>query len=422
MNTRNSLYNLFFLVFLTAFSCEKENALECPGQEDRAIDVITGPNLGIQTVAYLTNEYGGLRDVQDVSTYPLFLNWLGGCQEQYTVNLLKRSYFVFPGGPAYERFSLFSYFGVSYGEAVNLDIEMPNEDNATIATESFILTISEVPSVEEIVILPSMSFSSSSDPGEQTLNINLSESGTNENQPWRYVGLRLAGSSALVAVCINMMENQNRTINFSEFDQVLTEQEVSLSGEEVKFAEVKVVLDITEEKMVELGVQTLNEQKISTWMPTDSEGVLLEFYGPYSNSKSWKKQAYYEELPAEVSLQPDMIASIEIDYDFVNVQLNKSGYVHFSKPTFPIGVTDIERSLKGLVPAGKSRVRIPKVADEFVEQFPEAASLDSIWEVRGFEATLYHYPAAQSLDQYKRLSELSWLGRQQYQWYRMEVE
>ena len=159
MNTRNSLYNLFFLVFLTAFSCEKENALECPGQEDRAIDVITGPNLGIQTVAYLTNEYGGLRDVQDVSTYPLFLNWLGGCQEQYTVNLLKRSYFVFPGGPAYERFSLFSYFGVSYGEAANLDIEMPNEDNATIATESFILTISEVPSVEEIVILPSMSFS-----------------------------------------------------------------------------------------------------------------------------------------------------------------------------------------------------------------------------------------------------------------------
>ncbi|WP_367391003.1 hypothetical protein [Lewinella sp. LCG006] len=420
MNTRNSNYLLFLLAFLTFISCEKENALECPGQGDRAIDIIAGPNLGGTTMAYLTNPYGGLRDERYVSTYPIFMNWLDGCQETYTVNLLRKLGQTIAVGSGFsyaETYFLRSYFNVEHGKAIDLIQELHYEDYSSVQKAAFSLTITGIPFVQEVILLPSESFTYSSDVGAQTKTINFPESVVNEYSPWSYIGVRLPGSSELRAICINRLNDQSRTIHFSEFNEVLREEEVVLAGEEAKVFMAKVVLDIAEQKTVKLGEHVINEQKIKIWMPTVFEGILLAFSSSSLLSESWGMQEYYEDLPTEVSLGVNTIDAATIDGTTASVELNLPGYVRLTNSDYPLMVTSaFQRSLAGLLEAGKTHISIPKVAGEFTACYPEAAYLENVWEEGGFRVTHHHYPAAQSLDQYKRLAELSWLDRQRYQW------
>lgn len=428
MNTRNSLYSILFLLSLLAFmSCDKENALECPGQGDRAIDIIAGPGFGVIAMAYLTNPYGGLRDERYVSTYPLFMNWLDGCQETYTVNLLSKRRYIIPvvgQGPSYgETYSLASFFNIGYGKAIDLTQQLPDGNYSSVQTAAFSITITGIPPVEEVILLPAGDFSSTSNVSAQTRKLNFPESTVNENRPWRYIGVRLPGSSELRAICIDRRDDQSRTIPFSEFSEVLTEEEIVLAGEEAKTFEAEVVLDIVEQKVVELGQQAVNEQKIKTWMPTVFEGVLLAFSSSSFLSESWKQQEYYEELPNEVFLKVDAIEAVTVDGTTASVELNLPGYLRLADSDYlPLFFSGYQRSLEGLLEAGKTRLRIPKVSDKFIASYPQAASLENVWEKRGFWATHYHYPAAQSLDQHKRLTELSWLDRQRYQWSSVKFE
>jgi len=424
MNTRNSLYNILFLFSLLVFiSCEKENALECPGQDDRAIDIIAGPSLGGSTMAYLTNPYGGLRDERYVSTYPIFMNWLDGCQETYTVNLLSKRSYTIPSpivgqGVSYEEiYSLASFFNIGHIESIDLTQQLPDGNYSSVQTAAFSITITDIPSVEEVIVLPDGSFTSSSNVAAQTRKLNFPESVINEKRPWRYVGVRLPGSSELRAICIDRRNDQSRTIPFSDFNEVLTEEEIVLTGEEANTFEAKVVLDIAEQKVVELGQQVVDEQKIKTWIPTVSEGVILRFSSSsFQSAESWRQQEYYEELPNEVFLEINAIEAVTIDGTTASVELNLPGYLHLANSNYPLLIiSGYFRSLEGLLEAGKTRLRIPKVSDKFIASYPQAATLDDVWERRGFWATHYHYPAAQSLDQYKRLTELSWLDRQRYQ-------
>lgn len=424
MNTRNSNYLLFLLAFLTFISCEKENALECPGQGDRAIDIIAGPNLGGTTMAYLTNPYGGLRDERYVSTYPIFMNWLDGCQETYTVNLLSKRSYTIPNpivgqGSSYEEvFSLASFFNIGHSEAIDLTQQLPDGNYSSVQKVAFSITITGIPSVEEVIVLPAGNFSSTSNPSAQTRKLNFPESTVNVNSPWRYIGIRLPGSSELRAICIDRRDDQSRTIPFSDFNEVLTEEEIVITGEEANIFEAKVVLDLAEQKVVELGQQVVDEQKIKTWIPTVSEGVILRFSSSsFQSAESWRQQEYYEELPGEVFLEVNAIEAVTVDGTIASIELNQPGYLRLANSNYPLLIfSGFFRSLEGLLEAGKTRITIPKVADKFIASYPKAATLDDVWEKRGFIATHYHYPAAQSLDQYKRLTELSWLDRQRYQW------
>ena len=161
-------YSLYLLLLFSLSCARSDDQLDCLGQGDRGVDVLSGPSSifswgGVWT--FLSNEYGGRGETTFMSSYPFFLNWKDGCQDEYAVNLIHYDYpFIY----------LYTYWKFSAGESVRLRPALPNlwNDFSPIAPPT--VTITNIPDFRDLALTAPLRFESTFDANLRTLQINIS--------------------------------------------------------------------------------------------------------------------------------------------------------------------------------------------------------------------------------------------------------
>lgn len=426
---RNLLSLLVILALCLACNNDDE-ALDCPNQSDRTVDVLAGPLIGgafQQDWAYLSNEFGGRGLTEEVTSYPLFLDWFAGCQDLYTVNRLSyqqaRVVLNIPSGISVlipEAKSLLSFWGIPAGQAINLLEELLPIENPLHNWPGGTITIEQVPAHEDFIRMPHVSLQKHYDPATETLIVEIPAA---EQQPHRfiYLAFRLEGSDEYQGVLIDLASEQ-ASHSFLEEAVPMTWHQMD-TGEAIDWVRISEIVDAEQGHIVGFGTQSRvqTDGRPSFLLPQSGRSFLIQDASIPSADVEHYRQERYEELPAVIAAPISLVEEANFTDRYLSVKTTDHLFLAVTTNNFEPAFVSLrapDRGMYGPLQAGQHRIRIPEVTPIFSEKYPDITFPTTVFQ-EGFSLDFWHYPALETKEDYFHLEEASWLAQQQYLHYRV---
>lgn len=404
---------LIIATFLILNCSADQEKLDCSGQGDRLVDVIAGPSItdpSSEQWAFLSNEYGGKGEAIQVSRYPFFLNWLEGCQDEYTVNIIHQ-------GIATEFTRLNSYWKFPTNEAINLlpGFRRPRGSNEAFAERNF--TIQNVPSHMSLKLMPDLPGQTSFDATTNTLYIDIPNLSSWSRGNLFYLTLWDETAAQFRGLRMDLSDGPD-SYDFT-VAQPMKWHEMSTDEEEVNLVFLREVLDAEEGTVVRLGSDFVDDNRVRFLVPEQADSYLIEIVSSNSGISGDWSQEYFTTLPSHLSFPTLPIG----DHDFSTTGLS----VEVFEPLYLSATVSTQndpfyraRAVHGLLPAGEHSLRSP----DFPAAFREAhqyATLPTLSAETGYDLDVWYFPGAKTVDDYWKFEELSWLDRQIYYHYEETV-
>lgn len=402
-------YSTWLVLFLL-LSCEKsELRQDCPDQGDRAIDVLAGPNsivFGGEIWAFLSNEYGGRGEVIHITGFPFFLNWEGGCQDEYAVNLIEFQY---------NQTFLTTFWKFPVGEAVQLRpiLPQPNLRLSYIAPPP--ITINNLPNFSDVELVPPLGFGSAYDASSRSLSIEIPIEDRWRGGRYAYLRLWDEDTKQHRAILIDLQEG-------GAYDYLV--QSIGMSwqsistADDVHFISVREVVDPSSGEWVLMGEQVLSDGTAELLLLEDSRPYLVSINSDAQLPSFRRTQDYYPELPAFVDFPPSPI--IDHDYEVDQFSLTTTDPINLSViAEQPTGVNH-QRIIRGIIPAGQHTLRSPDLPPAFRERHPDV-DLPLNLSDYGYRILLWHFPAAATAADYWRADEWNGLDTELFHYERIVV-
>ncbi len=402
-------YSLYLLLLFSLSCARSDDQLDCPGQGDRGVDVLSGPSsiiFNAEIWAFLSNEYGGRGELIRVTGYPFFLNWEDGCQDEYAVNLINFQY---------DFTSLTTYWKYSAGESARLRPDLPSlfYDFSPIAPPT--VTITNFPDFRDLELTAQLHFESQFDANSRTLQINISLEDRWRGGRYAYLTLwdEVAGEHR--AILIDLQEG-------GQYDYLIQSigmswQQVSVA-EEVHYVGIQEVIDPTSGEWVFMGEQLVHNGTAEFLLLSESRPYLVSIYSDGQLASHRWAQDYYPELPDHVDFPSSPI--LEHDYIAEKFTLTTTDPIYLSVVTKELDITGNQRILRGVIPAGQYTLRTPDLPPSFRASYPQVDLPLNLSE-NGYEIAFWHFPAATSEADYWRLLELEGLDKELYYFERIAV-
>ena len=428
MKTRTFGWSLLSILVLLACGRD-DDELACVGQGNRVVDVIAGNALSFtadEHTAFLSNEYGGRGERKQVTGYPMFLNWLDGCQDLYTVNILSHIPeqidpealpLVLP-----EHAQLRSHFAVPEGQSVDLNFLWGSVLFELWRFPARSLQITGIPAWDELITIPKKSSLEEAYPtGEGTLSTEL---GTNfAGGSTLYLIFKLAGTTEYRGIRLQD-DDQSASFDFAT-DAVPVELRQIELGEDVDQVRISRVVDSDEIDQLYLGARWADEGVASFLVPPGD--------GPYivhCRSSSLGVERFSAQLLADFPTyigpsfhEPDPLGEMSWTEDFLKVDLNLDGYFKISASTSydEEPFKPATRSLEGPLSSGEHTIRIPAMPPDFLEDYPALEWVPNLFDY-GYTIQFWNIPATSSLADYRNLDIYGYPERNLYHYYKYKVE
>lgn len=422
---------LIILILLTLSCNRDDDQLDCPDQSDRTADVLAGPVFparGFEDWAFLGNQYGGRGDAVLVTGYPFFLNWLDGCEEDMSVNIVgyRPETIMFPdnqvGTPPHTE--MHSYLGFKTGETLNLNSGVgtwtfPEES----VTENRTIVLQNVPTWDQVSLLPHTSANADIDGSVHgELSIELS--------PWYaslgdiYVVIKELGSSDFYAIKVDAV-TEPFTYDFAANKVPVDYHEMTL-GPTINWLGVYEVIDDGEKRPLQLMRLTTGSESVGFFVPETSAPHIVTFASKEENVDRFSSMLM-QSLPTHID-QSDHgevpVKSLGWEGNFIELDLSVSGYIDLYSGSNNLGIVFPNRRgirhVKGPLSAGNHRVRQLDLPPAFRTAHPELDLPTDLFE-DGYDLRFWHYPAASTPAAYWNFGTLSTLDRHLYSFYRIRV-
>lgn len=402
-------YSLYLLLLLSLSCGRGDDQLDCPGQGDRAVDVLSGPSsilFNSEIWAFLSNEYGGRGELIRVTGYPFFLNWEGGCQDEYAVNLINFQY---------DFTSLTTYWKYPVGESVRLRPDLLSffDDFSPIAPPR--VTITNVPDFRDLELTAQLHFGSQFDANTRTLQIDISLEDRWRGGRYAYLTLWDEAAGEHRAILIDLQEG-------GQYDYLIQSlgmswQQISVA-EEVNYIGVQEVIDPTSGEWVFVGEQLVDNGTAEFLVLAESRPYLISIFSDGLMASHRWAQNYYPELPELVDFPKSPI--LKHDYVGEKFTLTTTDPIYLSVVTEELEISGNKRILRGVIPAGQHTLRTPDLPPSFRERYPQVDLPLNISD-NGYEISFWHYPGAATAADYWRLLELDGLDKELYYYERIVV-
>lgn len=431
MKWANFFCCLPLIVLLWSCHQSDEQPLDCPDQSDRGLDVLSGPGLFSfegERFMFLSNEYGGRGKVEEgVGAYPVFLNWEGGCQEEYTVNLLHYSPAeVIPLGwnsvPAPERAHMISVYGLPAGESVMMDFSQQFTDRAPSLPDLVdTIVISGIPSGAPLRCTALSTADFFTDRTNNSVSLIFPE--TWYYRRFLYVAYQEAVTNNYRAVLIDRSNNRQH-YDMTTDGEAAVLQQIHL-GAEIRSIIVTSILDMDSQATISTRIQDAHNGSTYVLLPQQSEGYFINTHSDHGNF-ALSRSDFYDEILTDIQVDDSWAIPLTklrwIDRD-VRFTLERSAYVNLvSRNTDPVGTATFgSRTLRVALLAGDHRLRMPDFPPQFKNRYPEVDLPFDIFK-HGYRLEVLHFPAATRSESYYQSAELSWLDRKRYQYYTLTVE
>ncbi len=416
---KQTAFYLCVFPLLLLWSCNRsDDQLDCPGQSDRAVDVIGGPLFpsygGETTRAFLSNEYGGRGEIQEVVGYPMHLNWFDGCQDEYTVNILSHyparwDGLVWPSQiPEYA--GIHSYFGVKNGDGFNLGDGPPSGLSFDLwEVPSRSLEITGIPAWDELIVLPNsrdFDLDELYPTGQGTLHADLQS--TTLSSRTVYIIFKLAGTLEYRGIRLNY-DDPSWDYDFATAAIPFAQHQIEID----EGIDRMTVFQFSDDELNEyfsLGGSRQGERTLSVLLPPE-EGPFTIGCSSSEAGVSRRTSKMLPELPLSVDLSihgADPILDISWTEDFLNLEMELPGYCNLWSGTWHGNEPYIVsvRRMEGPLNSGQNSIRIPDLPPPFRQQFPAVQWLPDMLDY-GFKITFWHYPAIQLTEDYRHLDQFA---------------
>ena len=425
---RNLLSLLIVLALCLACNNDDE-ALDCPNQSDRTVDVLAGPLIGgayQEHWVYLSNEYGGRGVTEEVSAYPVFMDWLGGCQDEYTANLLtfQHEYGIvgFPSGNSVffpEQKSLLSFWGLPAGQAVNLQQELLQLDNVSHNWSGGTIIIEQVPTHKSATTVPYVGLEKTYDAATTTYQIEVP---SREEMQKRFIYLAFRMENEDYQGILIDLAGPYAIHDFAEEAVPMVQHQMD-TGESIDWVRVSEIVDAEQGHIVDFGTRSRvqTDGRPSFLLPQSGRSFLIQDASIPSADVEHYRQVRYEELPAVIAAPTSLVEEANFTDRYLSVKTTGHLFLTVTTNNFrPIWSIDMnpDRAMYGPLQAGQHRIRIPEVTPVFSEKYPDITFPTTVFQ-EGFSLDFWHFPALEAKEDYLHLEEASWLAQQQYFHYRV---
>lgn len=367
---------------LGLLACQQEQVkLDCADQADRGIDVLSGPGLNTfegESFLFLSNEYGGRGTVEEsVTSYPVFLNWQDGCQDEYNVNVLNfyhadRIWVDWTRVDAPDRALMSTAYALPAGESAVMDIYL----------EASGVAISHPVLVDTVVIsgIPTGAQLWTSPRSVQDYFTNISNGTVTILFPFPegslrfvYMAYREAGTNNFRAVLIDRLEGrQHYDLALDGESATLREIEV---GEEIGSIWIHSILNIEAREIISTNVQVITDGIAEVLLPEQSEGYLIHTNSTHEYY-SLRRRGFYPEFPTEILVDESWsipVTNFRWEDRDIRFSLARSSYFRlYSRNLDPVGTSSFGgRTLRGALRAGDHRLRMPDFPPQFKNRYPD---------------------------------------------------
>ncbi len=412
---RASLLSLLFFTF-SLFACSKqETALDCPGQGDRVVDVLSGPSSALmagKVWAFLSNEYGGRGETVEISRYPFFLNWPLGCQDEYSVSIVKH-FAKSVLANAYTSLDTYGKFPV--GGSIELEPALFEALIPTTRIESQTVVINNMPDYSGLEFFPRVSFDPQYDASTKTLRLDIPNYSTFLGKRHAYLAFWDREASERRAVLIDL------SLGGSEYDyltqsHLMEWQRIAVEGD-IKDVRVQEVIDQSQGDMVFMGSETVSNKEVRFLLRADSRPYLIHIATSLVGTSHIRNQAYYPSLPELVQLPGSPLSRIDYDRKGFSLTCTAPIYLYLSSSNQPYTDRD-QQTFQSMIGPGEQRLRPPELPPFLQQQDPDIYLPANLFE-DGFMYEFWHYPAAETANDYWRMDELDQFALQNYYYERL---